>query len=388
MANPETPGKEEVEAGDGFVEDVDDTDDAEGDAKLACLNDVLKDPTMLAAMQAKIRSEDHAAAHAVFMQSLPSSVKRRIHALKKLQLASAKVEADFYKEVHTLEVKYLELYKDQYEKRAKIVNSEYEPNDDECEWPSDDEEENAKSEADQAKDKSKSEAKAEGDAGADIKGIPDFWLTIFKNVEMLSEMVQEHDEPVLKHLSDIKVKLTQEPMGFELEFFFTPNEYFNNSVLTKKYEFKCEPDQDDPFSFEGPEIVRCHGCKIDWKKDKNVTVRIVKKKQKHKGHGGVRVVPKTVPNDSFFNFFDPPVLKEDEEEQDEDLQQILTADFELGHFIRERIVPRAILYYTGEALDEDEDDDFEDEDDEDEDDEDGEDEDDEPPVTSRSKRRH
>lgn len=39
----------------------------------------------------------------------------------------------------------------------------------------------------------------------DLRGIPEFWLTIFKNVGILSEMVQEHDEPILKHLIDIKV---------------------------------------------------------------------------------------------------------------------------------------------------------------------------------------
>lgn len=38
-----------------------------------------------------------------------------------------------------------------------------------------------------------------------VKGIPEFWLTIFKNVGMLAEMVQEHDEPILKHLYDVKV---------------------------------------------------------------------------------------------------------------------------------------------------------------------------------------
>jgi nucleosome assembly protein 1-like 1 len=36
----------------------------------------------------------------------------------------------------------------------------------------------------------------------------------------------------------------------------------------------------------------------------------------------------------------------------------LSADFEIGHFIRERIIPRAVLYFTGEAI---EDDEFEDE---------------------------
>lgn len=43
---------------------------------------------------------------------------------------------------------------------------------------------------------------------------------------------------------------------------------------------------------------------------------------------------------------------------DEDTQALLTADFEIGHYIRERIVPRAVLFFTGEALD---DEDFEEE---------------------------
>ena len=46
---------------------------------------------------------------------------------------------------------------------------------------------------------------------------------------------------------------------------------------------------------------------------------------------------------------------------------LLTADFEIGHYIRERIVPRAVLFFTGEAL-EDESDCEEEESDEDEDD--------------------
>ena len=41
--------------------------------------------------------------------------------------------------------------------------------------------------------------------------------------------------------------------------------------------------------------------------------------------------------------------------QDEDTEALLAADFEIGHFIRERIVPRAVLYFTGEALENDDD---------------------------------
>lgn len=52
-------------------------------------------------------------------------------------------------------------------------------------------------------------------------------------------------------------------------------------------------------------------CTIAWTKGKNVTLKTIKKKQKHKGRGTVRTVTKTVPNDSFFNFFTPPEGKHD-----------------------------------------------------------------------------
>ncbi len=47
-------------------------------------------------------------------------------------------------------------------------------------------------------------------------------------------------------------------------------------------------------------------CTIDWNKGKNITVKTIKKTQKHKGRGTKRTVTKTVQNDSFFNFFNPP----------------------------------------------------------------------------------
>ena len=50
-------------------------------------------------------------------------------------------------------------------------------------------------------------------------------------------------------------------------------------------------------------------CEIDWCKGQNVTVKTIKKKQKHKGRGTTRTITKTVQNDSFFNFFTPPTGK-------------------------------------------------------------------------------
>lgn len=43
------------------------------------------------------------------------------------------------------------------------------------------------------------------------------------------------------------------------------------------------------------------------------------------------------------------VPEDSEADMDDDTQALLTSDFELGHYIRERIVPRAVLYYTGNA---------------------------------------
>jgi len=369
MADPE---KQMVVEEGGVSDHEDMSSDDEGgaavDGKMAA--SLLQDPAVLQALQGKLGCM--VGQSSGYIQALPEPVKKRIKALKKIQLEATKIEAKFYSEVHALECKYHSLYTPHYESRTKITAGDYEPTEEECDWPSDKEDDSDDEEkeiSDGVKEKAKLEEKPED---ADIKGIPCFWLTIFKNVEMLAEMVQEADEPVLEKLTDITVTFTESsPMGFVLYFHFEKNEFFTNTVLTKHYEMKCEPQEDDPFAFEGPEIFKCTGCTIDWVKGKNLTVKQVKKKQKHKSKGSVRVITKQVKADSFFNFFDPPTVPDDPNaEVDEDTQALLTADFEIGHYIRERIVPRAVLFFTGEAL-EDESDFEEEEDDSEDDDEDG-----------------
>ncbi|XP_051916071.1 nucleosome assembly protein 1-like 4a isoform X1 [Hippocampus zosterae] len=285
---------------------------------------------------------------------LPKAVKRRVHALKRLQVQCGNIEAKFYEEVHELERKYAALYRPFYDKRRDVITGTVEPTDAECEWNSDKDEEEELSEQIKKKIAIDPAKKEEATPMEDPKGIPDFWLTIFRNADMLTDMIQEHDEPILKHLKDIQVTFSEpgEPMSFTLEFHFEPNGYFNNAVLTKVYKMKSEPDSSEPFSFEGPEIVDCGGCVIDWHKGKDVTVKTVKKKQKHKGRGTVRTVTKQVSNPSFFNFFNPVKAPPDGGEMDEDSE--LAFDFEIGHFFRERIIPRAVLYFTGEAMEDDE----------------------------------
>ena len=56
--------------------------------------------------------------------------------------------------------------------------------------------------------------------------------------------ITERDEAALKFLKDIKSIRILEPVGFKLEFYFDPNPYFKNSVLTKTYH--VIEDDDDP----------------------------------------------------------------------------------------------------------------------------------------------
>lgn len=50
------------------------------------------------------------------MLSLPKVVKRRVNALKNLQVKCAHIEAKFYEEVHELERKYAALYQPLFDK--------------------------------------------------------------------------------------------------------------------------------------------------------------------------------------------------------------------------------------------------------------------------------
>ena len=121
-------------------------------------------------------------------------------------------------------------------------------------------------------------------------GIPDFWLTTLRNVELLDDQIYEWDYPAMKHLEDIKLVFPDsEGLNFIIEFHFSPNPFFSDPVLTKWYTVKCEVDANEPFQFNGPEIVNCNGCEVHWLKGKNLTKKMKKKKQRQKGRGQSKV---------------------------------------------------------------------------------------------------
>lgn len=309
---------------------------------------------------------------AINFADLPSVVQRRVLALKKLHGEHLALEKKYREEVLALEHKYQDLYAPLFLKRATVVSGEHEPSDEEARFNDE--------EPPKADDKDK-----------DTKGIPEFWLAVMKNNPIVGDTITEKDVEALKFLRDIRyTRLDGDKPGFKLSFHFAENPFFTNKELTKIYHLA---DDDNLFG----ELVFDHaeGCDIKWQPGKNLTVKIVKKQQKSrpqrggkgKGGGGAgRVTTVEEPCDSFFLFFTPPAPPSEEVEEDEEglLDDMLEADFETGVIFKDKLIPHAALWFTGEALafedtydddefynefGDDEDDEDEDEDDEDEDDE-------------------
>lgn len=62
-----------------------------------------------------------------------------------------------------------------------------------------------------------------------------------------------------------------------------------------------------------------------------------------------------LPRDSFFNFFKGPSVYGkgyDDAQTEEEIYMQLDADFELGLSVKERLIPEVFRWYTGEAVDE------------------------------------
>ncbi|ANB13576.1 histone chaperone NAP1 [Sugiyamaella lignohabitans] len=327
-----------------------------------------------------------------YIESLPSAVRDRISGLKGIQLEHSKLEAQFQEELLALEKKFHAKYEPLYAKRAAIINGSIEPSVEEIvagkavEEEDDEEDEDELDELDDEQKKEKKEATAAADSedkdeddGEDIKGIPEFWLTAIRNLYPVAETITDRDEEALRYLTDIRMKYLDQP-GFALEFEFSENPFFTNKVLTKTYFYQEQTGYGGDFIYDHAE-----GDKINWTSpENNLTVTIEKRKQRNKHTKATRTIEKTIPAESFFGFFSPPKSpglddddEEGEEEEDiEDIEQLLEVDYQLGEEIKEKLIPRAIDWYTGEALQYEDIDEFdedaydEDEDDEDDDDED------------------
>jgi len=271
-----------------------------------------------------------------------------------------------------LEKKYLALQKPLYARRHAIISG----------TESASKEEVKAGEEAELKDDDEYQALPE-DVVPSPNGIPDFWLTALRNHIVLSELITERDEAALKHLTDIQLEYLDDSKpdskpGYKFKFFFSPNEFFENDVLEKTYYYQSEVGYSGDFVYD-----RATGTEIRWKEDKDLTKEYEIKKQRNKNTNRTRLVRKAKPTDSFFNFFSPPVPPSEEAiengdiepEELEEIEDKLEEDYQLGEDLKEKIIPRAIDWFTGKALEYevfDDDDDFEDVEEEYSDEEDGE----------------
>ncbi|THU45385.1 hypothetical protein C4D60_Mb02t17370 [Musa balbisiana] len=251
----------------------------------------------------KDKLQSLAGKHADVLETLSPVVRKRVEVLRDIQSQHDELEAKFSEERAALEAKYQKLYEPLYTKRYDIVNGVVEVED--------------------IKYESSDEIPAE-DRTTEEKGVPGFWLTAMKTNEVLTEEIQERDEEALKYLKDIKWCRIDDPKGFKLEFFFDTNPYFKNAVLTKTYHMI---DEDEPI------LEKAIGTEIEWLPGKCLTQKILKKKPK-KGSKNAKPITKTEDCESFFNFFNPPQVPDDDADIDEDtaeqLQSQMEADYDIG----------------------------------------------------------
>ncbi|XP_034138846.1 nucleosome assembly protein 1-like 1-B [Drosophila guanche] len=162
--------------------------------------------------------------------------------------------------------------------------------------------------------------------GALAKNVSNFWLRVLK--ASYPETISEMDSNVLCHMNDIRSKLYSRPqVKFEIYFHFEPNVYFSNKHLTKTYYLNCTVDPEEPMAYNGDEIYKAQGCTINWKSE---TLRNMYK-------------------DSFFKFFSPPSMPEDTEDPTfKQIKEILVNDFHFGIYLKERVIPKAVFFFTGE----------------------------------------
>ena len=122
------------------------------------------------------------------------------------------------------------------------------------------------------------------------KAIDDYWEKVIINSRYFT--ITDRDKVILKYLTKVKiVKFPENVVDFRVDFYFKPNEFFTNEILSKKYIYGKDAL-----------LRKAEGTEIDWKSpDKNTTIEKVKKRIK-KGKKFINEYKETKV-DSFFSFF-------------------------------------------------------------------------------------
>lgn len=196
------------------------------------------------------------------------NVKSKLILLSEIHLDKKRVEDDQYgKEFDELQDRYDKQYQEIYDKIDDIVNST-----EKIEITPEEMDKYSITETEEP------------------KVIDDYWEKVIINSRYFT--ITDRDKVILKYLTKVKiVKFPENVVDFRVDFYFKPNEFFTNEILSKKYIYGKDAL-----------LRKAEGTEIDWKSpDKNTTIEKVKKRIK-KGKKFINEYKETKV-DSFFSFF-------------------------------------------------------------------------------------
>eukprot|EP00741_Cyanophora_paradoxa_P011307 tig00020554_g10921.t1 len=162
--------------------------------------------------------------------------------------------------------------------------------------------------------------------------IPNFWLTIFTNHEVLSENITDADCDVLKYLKEIDIEDNEDlKSGYKISLYFDENPYFSNKVLTKEYKYAPDGELD------------VRPTAINWKAghsvdslSQEVDVEAEDDEENDEAEAGDK--RKREVKESFFGWFSPD-----------------SPDTDLAEILKEDIWPNPLRVYMMDGADDDDD---------------------------------
>ncbi|XP_004292761.1 PREDICTED: putative nucleosome assembly protein C364.06-like [Fragaria vesca subsp. vesca] len=256
--------------------------------------------------------------HSDFLDNLGKNVRECVESLRPIQEKYDALKAEYDKNRASIQEKYHKSCELLYLQRYDIINGE-EKNDPEADGVGSD---------------------YEDEAYIFGKGVPYFWLNALQNNDYIENEITYRDEQPLKYLTNIKSSPIDDSEGFKLDFYFKANPFFGNPVLTKTFLMSVENDISLVKDIKGTEI--------EWYPERCLTTIPIKKKPKSRLEDA-KAITVTEDCDSFFSFFSALEIVDDPFKHADQVEH----DFLIGSIIRDQIIPHAVSWFTGEAIERD-----------------------------------
>jgi hypothetical protein len=159
--------------------------------------------------------------------------------------------------------------------------------------------------------------------------IPNYWKVVVENSKFFT--VNDKDKEILKYLTNVEIKHDEtDKKSFTAYFTFSPNSFFDETVIQKFYKFNKKEDS----------YTESTSTQIKWKGDAP-NIKVIKKKIK-KGKN-VSTVTKEKKVKSFFNIFEED--NDDEDTDDDKGEEDETNLSSEADFIQNDLIPFSMEYY-------------------------------------------